>query len=131
MTLRRLGNFRKAVAFAACHADDPKPYREYLREWAKQTNALVQVVPHNPDFYGGPRGMLQGSVTGALFIMNDIPYLLTALDADPELTDGQWEHIRSIDEQGGPFRIASNLSWQSEYDRPDLADYLSIKNPQP
>jgi len=131
MTRRDMGNFRKAVAFAARHADDPTPYREYLKEWAKRARILAQVVPHNPDFYGGPRGMLRGSVAGSLFTMNDIGYLLTALDGDPELTESQWEDVKRIDEEGGRFYSVPDLNWQSEYDRPDLAEYLRIKNPQP
>ena len=75
--------------------------------------------------------MLRGSVAGSLFTMNDIAYLLTALDSDPELTDSQWEDIKRIDEKGGRFYSVPDLSWQSEYDRPDLAEYLRIKNPQP
>ena len=131
MTRRDMGNFRKAVAFAANHADNPTPYREYLKEWAKRTSSLVQVVPHNRDFYAGPRGMLQGSVAGSLFTMNDVLYLMTVLNADPELTENQWESIRRIDKEGGSFYGIPNLSWQSEYDQPDLEEYLRIKNLQP
>ena len=50
---------------------------------------------------------------------------------DPELTEQQWADIRRVDEQGGPLRGAPMLSWQSEYDRPELAEYLRIKHPQP
>jgi hypothetical protein len=125
------GNFRKAVIFAARHADDPTPYRKYLAALAANSPYLTQVVPHNPLFYGGPRGMLRGSVSGALFTMNDIPYALSALDGDPSLTEKQWEALRQVDENGGPFTGPPELSWQSEYDRPELAEYLRIKHPQP
>jgi len=129
--LRRLGNFRKAVAFAARHADNPQPYRKHLEEWAQQEGCFLQIVPHNSDFYAGPRGMLRSSVAGSLFIMNDVLYIMATLDAEPELTQSQWDNIRRIDNEGGAFYVPPNLSWQSEYDRPDLADYLRIKNPQP
>jgi hypothetical protein len=128
ITLRDPGNFRKAVAFAARHANEPTPYREYLQDWAKRTESLVQIVPHNRKFYAGPRGMLRSSVAGSLFMMNDIPYLLTALESEPKLTEKQWENIKRIDEEGGAFYVMRNLSWQSEYDRPDLTEYLKIKN---
>ena len=131
LKLRRLGNFRKAVAFAAQHADKPQSYQEHLEEWARQEHCFRQIVPHNPNFYAGPRGMLRSSVVGSLFIMNDVLYLMTALDVEPELTASQWESIKQIDKAGGPFYATPKLSWQSEYDRPDLAEYLKIKHPQP
>jgi hypothetical protein len=125
------GNFRKAVIFAARHADDPAPYRKYLAAWASASPYVTQVVPHNPLVYGGPRGMLRGSVSGSLFAMNDIAYALSALDHDPELTEKQREALRQVDENGGPFTGPPELSWQSEYDRPELTEYLGIKHPQP
>jgi len=131
ITLRDPGNFRKTVVFAAHHAADPTPYRKYLKEWAKRTTSIIQIVPHNPTFYAGPRGMLRSSVAGSLFIMNDITYLLTVLESDPKLTENQWENVERIDKEGGSLYIMPNLSWQSKYDRPDLAEYLRIKNPQP
>jgi hypothetical protein len=133
LALRRdgMGNFRKAVAFAARHADDPAPYREAIRQWARNSTSFVQIVPHNPDFYGGARGMLRGSVAGSLFFMNDVPYLMSVLQGDPELTEDRWDSIRRVDEEGGPLRGPPMLSWQSEYDRPDLEQYLRIKHPQP
>ena len=131
ITLRDPHNFRKAVAFAARHADDPTPYLEYLKNWARRSRYLVQIVPHNPDFYGGPRGMLRGSVPGSLFIMNDVYYLMTVLEGDPELGKEQREDIERIDKEGGKFYGPPELSWQSEYDRPDLAEYLKIKHLQP
>lgn len=131
LSRRDPGFFRKAVAFAARHAEDPAPFRRYLNEWAKHSLYLVQVVPHNPRFYGGPRGMLRGSVAGSLFFMNDVPYLLMVLEGDPQLSERQWKEIKRIDREGGGFYRPPDLSWQSEYDRPELAEYLKIKNPQP
>jgi len=119
----------KAVAFAAYHADDPEPYREAIREWAlgRGRAYLTQIVPHNPDLYSGPRGMLRGSTAGALFVMNDLPYVLPILEEDPPLDDG----MRRIDEKGGAFYREPVLSWQSEYDEPEFEEYLRIKHPQP
>ena len=131
ITLRDPGNLRKAVIFAARHADDPNPYSKYLKNWAKGSSILLQVVPHNPAFYAGPRGMLRGSVPGSLFFMNDVAYLLTVLDGDPEIAESRWADMKRIDDEGDRFYSPRGLSWQSEYDRPELAEYLRIKNPQP
>ena len=131
ITLRDPRNFRKAVAFAARNADNPKPYREYLEEWAKRDRILVQVVPHNPDFYVGPRGMLYGNMPGSMFTMNDVAYILTVLEGDPETIEDRWAEIKRVDREGGRFYGVPDLGWQSEYDRPELEEYLRIKNLQP
>jgi len=125
------GVMLKAVVFAARHADDPTPYREYLDAYSERDRILVQVVPHNPEFYGGSRGMLRGSVAGSLFAMNDELYLMSALDADPELNEDTWADIERVDAEGGSPYTPPLLSWQSAYDRPDLEEYLRIKNVQP
>jgi len=124
-------NFRKAVVFAARHADDPAPYVRYLETWARSSPYVFQVVPHNRLFYGGPGGMLQGSVSGSLFTMNDIPYLLSALPGDPRVSDQQREVMRQIDANGAAVRPPLVLDWQSAYDRDELKEYLRIKHPQP
>jgi hypothetical protein len=125
------GNFRKAVTFAARHAADPRPYRRYLEAWARASSLAVQVVPHNSLFYGGPCGMLRGSVSGSLFGMNDMPYMLSVLPGDPPLSERQWQSIRSVDRNGAPPTMPRELNWQSDYDRPELTEYLRIKHPQP
>ncbi len=125
------GNFRKAVIFAARHADDPARYLRYLETWARGSSYVLQVVPHNRSFYGGPRGMLQGSVSGSLFAMNDIPYLLCVLPGDPQLNERQREALRQVDLHGAADYQPPALDWQSAYDRGDLAEYLRIKHPQP
>ena len=125
------GNFRKAVIFAARHADDPARYLRYLETWARGSSYVLQVVPHNRSFYGGPRGMLQGSVSGSLFAMNDIPYLLCFLPGDPQLNERQREALRQVDLHGAADYQPPALDWQSAYDRGDLAEYLRIKHPQP
>ncbi len=125
------GTFRKAVAFAARNAEDPAPYREYLERYAADNRALVQIVPHNSEYYGASRGMLRGSVAGSLFTMNDEAYLMSVLDGDPELSEDLLAEIERVDAQGGNPYTPPLLSWQSEYDRPELQEYLRIKNPQP
>ena len=125
----RIGLRLKAVAFAARHAHDPAPYREAIRKWAEGEGrrSLLQIVPHNSEYYSGPRGMLRGSTPGALFTMNDLPYVIGLLDADPPMDD----ELRRIDETGGPLQSEPTLSWQSEYDLPEFEEYLRIKHPQP
>ncbi|MEN6347396.1 MAG: LamG-like jellyroll fold domain-containing protein [Armatimonadia bacterium] len=125
----RIGLRLKAVAFAARHADNPEPYLKAIREWAAGDGRryLLQIVPHNPEFYAGPQGLLRGSTAGALFTMNDLPYVIGLLSEDPPMDD----ELRRIDASGGPFYREPVLSWQSEYDLPEFAEYLRIKHPQP
>lgn len=125
------GMLRKAVAFAAMYADDPQPYRDYLAAHVADNRMAVQVVPHNPEFYGASRGMLRGSVSGSLFFMNDLTCMMNALDGDPELSPEVQAEIARLDAEGGAPYTPKLLSWQSEYDRPELAEYLRIKHPQP
>ncbi len=56
---------------------------------------------------------------------------MTVLDGDPELGEEAWERIRRTDAEGGAPYTPPLLSWQSEYDRLDLEEYLRIKHPQP
>jgi hypothetical protein len=125
------GNLRKAVIFAARHAEAPGPYRRYLEAWARSSPYVLQVVPHHRQFYGGPCGLLCGSVSGSLFAMNDVPYLLSALDGDPQLSERQRQRLRQVDERGAPPTLPPQLDWQSAYDRSELNEYLRIKHPQP
>ena len=128
---RKPGNFLKAVIFAARHGDDPAPYQRYLETWARGSSYVLQVVPHNRLVYGGPRGMLQGSVSGSLFAMNDVPYLLSVLPGDPMLSERQREALRQVDLHGAPAYQPPALDWQSAYDGSELTEYLRIKHPQP
>jgi len=128
---RKPGNFLKAVIFAARHADDPAPYLRYLETWARDSSYVLQVVPHNRRFYGGPLGMLQGSVSGSLFAMNDVPYLLSVLPGDPRLSERQRERLREVDVHGAAPYQPPALDWQSAYDRSELTEYLRIKHLQP
>ncbi len=120
-----------AVAFAAMYADDPQPYRDYLADWAMRNRALVQMVPHNPEWYGASRGMLRGSVAGSLFTMNAEAWVMNGLDGDPQLDEDTLADIARVDAEGGAPYTPPLLSWQSQYDIPALEEYLRIKHPQP
>ncbi|HUS81477.1 MAG TPA: hypothetical protein VM283_09440, partial [Armatimonadota bacterium] len=126
-----IGLQRIAVAFAGMYADNPEPYREVLRAREGASGYILQIVPHNPEFYGGARGMLRGSVPGSLFYMNAVTYMMNVLDGDPQLTADQWDPYLKIDREGGAPYGPPMLSWQSECDIPQLAEYLRIKHPQP
>ncbi len=63
--------------------------------------------------------------------MNEQLYLMSALNGDPELSPEQWAEVARVDAEGGPPYTPPLLSWQSEYDRPELEEYLRIKHPQP
>ncbi len=121
-------NLLKAVAFAARHADDPAPFKERLRQEVKDEPFFTRVVPHDPEQYSGARGYIRGNVSGSLFIMNAIVYLLSALDGEPAVAYNENQEFHNGGD--GPFH-ASELSWQSEYDRPELREYLQIRYPQP
>jgi hypothetical protein len=75
--------------------------------------------------------MLQGSVSGSLFAMNDIPYLLSVLPGDPPLSDRQRAALRAVDVHGAPPYEPPASDWQSAYDRGELTEYLRIKYAQP
>lgn len=128
---RKVGYLLKAVIFAARHASDPTPYLQSLEDWAITSPYALQVVPHNPLFYGGPRGMLQGSVSGSLFAMNDVPYLLSAVSGDPPINDRHLRRLQQVDQHGASDYQMPALDWQSAYDRDELREYLRVKHPQP
>jgi hypothetical protein len=59
-------------------------------------------------------------------------FLVSAtLGGDQPLTEEQRQTLRRVDENGGPFTGPPELSWQSDYDRPELTEYLRIKHSQP
>lgn len=121
---------RTAIAFAALHAQSPKPYLTALEGW-RTSDHLLQQVAHNPEMYGGPRSFVRGGVTGGMMTMIDVPYIMMAIGREGPIDDARWKLIRQWDERGGPYQGLRYMSWQSEYDRPELKEYLRIKHPQP
>ncbi|HUS80346.1 MAG TPA: hypothetical protein VM283_03695, partial [Armatimonadota bacterium] len=126
----RVGSVVGAVVFAALHAEDPTPYMNALEYW-RASEHLLQQVAHNPHFYAGPRAFVKGGVTGGMMAMIDVPYIMTAIGHEGPVDEARWALIRQWDEEGGPYQGMRYMSWQSEYDIPELTEYLRIKNPQP
>ena len=121
------GMYRKAVAFAARHADDPLPYRQALADYFGGTGwaYAFQQVTANPAHWTGDTSFLRGNVSGGLFWANDALYVLGALEQEPALKQGIEEQIRELEAR--PVTANPRLpksSWQDEYDHPDFAEYL-------
>jgi len=127
------GIYRKAVAFAARHAPDGEKYRSALREWAGGGGCryVFQMAPANRAHWSGETAFLVGNVSGGMFWANDAHYVMSALQAEPKLSESQRAQLKALEER--PVQAQSRLprgSWQSEYDRPEFADYLK-KPPRP
>ena len=59
------------------------------------------------------------------FWANDAHYVLGALGREPALTKSLQAQIKALEDRPGPkeSRLPRG-SWQSEYDKPEFADYL-------
>jgi len=122
---RRNYTFRKVVNFAAKHADDPTPYRRALDEWlnSSENYHLFHLTTDTPKNWTGPTALLRPGVSGLWFWLGDAHYLMAALDREPQPTEAQTAAFAEMNKHGSPQGF-SRESWQSEYDRPDLAEYL-------
>ena len=122
----KMWRFTKTVAFAAEHATDRQRYREALIDWVTQKGyrKMYQTVTANPKHWTGPTAFLLGNVTGSFFWLNDMPYVMCALDTEPELSAESEAKLARIEQMGDPIKHIRER-WQSEYDRPDLAGYLT------
>ena len=122
---RRSYTFRKVVNFAAMHADDPTPYRRVLDEWLRssQDYCLFHMVSDTPKHWTGQTAFLRPGVSGQWFWLADAHYLMAALEREPEPTPERLAAFQKLNERGSPHGY-SRRSWQAEYDRPDLAEYL-------
>jgi hypothetical protein len=121
------GLLRKVVAFAARHADDGSRFRQAMAAWAAQRGHrhVFQQVTANRAHWTGETAVLVGSVPGAWFWLNDAGYFASALEREPEVTKEIEASIRPIEER--PAAAAPRTprgSWQSEYDRPEFAEYF-------
>ena len=122
---RRSYTFRKAVAFAAMHAADPAPYRKVLDDWMRSgaSYQLFHMVTDTPKHWTGETALLRPGVSGQWFWLNDVFYVLARLEREPEPTAEQLADFARLNAVGYRRGFARE-SWQSDYDRPDLADYL-------
>ena len=122
---RRSYTTRKAIAFAALHAPEPARYRKVLDEWMRwrSPTRLYQLVADSPKHWTGPTAFLRAGVSGQWFWLNDVLYLMSVYDREPEPPAKHVAEFTRINAEGTPRGFARE-SWQSEYDRPDLADYL-------
>lgn len=124
---RGVGNYRKAVAFAARHASDGDKYRQALRDWITGAGSgyAFEQVSHNPMHWHGPGSFLRGNVSGGLFWFQDASYVMGALAKDPELSE---KKRAEFDERSAepviPERRIPPESWQSEFDQPEFDAYL-------
>ena len=60
-----------------------------------------------------------------MFWANDAHYVMSALRAEPELSETQRVRLKAIEERPAlPTQRLLRGSWQSEYDRPDFTEYL-------
>jgi len=121
------GLFRKVVAFAARHAPDGERYRKALADWAAGPGfrPVFQQVTANRGHWTGETAHYVSSVPGAWFWLNDAVYTLGALEAEPELSPGTLAQIQALEDR--PVTPQPRLprgSWQSEYDRPELREYV-------
>ncbi len=119
------GLLRKSLAFASKHADDPAPYRTSLQQYLGQGvwRYYFQSVSNNPEHWTGDTSFLVGSVPGSLFWLNDMFYLMTAIERDPDLNNSQRDYLRERNESG-QMRHPTRASWQDEYDAPEFEEYL-------
>lgn len=119
--------YHKAIAFAARHAADPKPFRACLREWATGIGwrQAFQQVTENRAHWTGPTSFFAGDSMGEKFWYADAHYVMGALDAEPVLPPAFEAERRFLEDR--PTEVQPRLpreSWQSEYDRPEFAEYI-------
>jgi hypothetical protein len=118
---------RKAIAFAARYAGDPRPFRRALIEWATGVGwrTACQQVTANPAHWTGPTSFLFGKHMGDKFWWADAHYVMGALDVTPPLPpELEAERLFLENRPPEPPSRAPRGSWQSEYDRPEFAEYI-------
>ena len=118
------------VAFAARHADNPEPYRSYLRRAfeGEAWQYAVRLVANDPSHWVGPTAFIQGGVAACHFWINALPYVVSALPEDFAPTPTMLRHVEQLDARV-QRRTVPALSWQSEYDDPAFDDYLGPWRP--
>lgn len=123
--------FWPAVAFAALHATDPAPYREFMREFleAGGWRLQYQTVTENPRHWSGPSGMLRNNVSVSFFWNNWAPFIAAAMDSG-EVWNRDIERGYARIEETGDGNPSPRTSWQNEFDDvPGLESYLETQQP--
>jgi hypothetical protein len=118
--------YRKAIAFAALHARDPRPFKRALQEWATSAGwrAVYQQVAGNREHWTGPTAFFYGDTMGDKFWWADAHYVMNAFDAEPDLpAELEAERLFLENRPPVPWPRLPKESWQSEYDRPEFAEY--------
>lgn len=118
------------IAFAARHADDPKPFETFLKGWFQKDGweYAYQTVSNNPSHWSGPTALVKLETPVMHFWMNSLVYTMGALDQESEMTSIQKESIDRWDANGQTTPTTS-LLWQSEYDLPEFEQYLGPTRP--
>lgn len=118
------------ISFAARHADDPGPFKAFIRKWFNRElwEYAFQSITCNSKHWAGETAFIKPQVPGNWFFMNSLPYFLLAMNEEPVLDSSQHEKLQQREKYGCP---ASPLptSWQSEYDIPELEEYLGPWKP--
>jgi hypothetical protein len=118
------------VAFAAKHADDPKPYQSCLRNAfeGEAWQYAVRMVNGDSSHWSGPTAAIRGGVPSCHFWMNALPYAVSALPDDFVPSQAQLEQVEQLDADVRR-RSEPAVSWQSEYDDPEFDAYLGPWRP--
>jgi len=121
------GNFRKSFAFAILHAPDPAPFRDAIMTkipnngW--ESPMLFQCVTDNRKHWTGETGFMVVEMPYTLFYLQDAFHLLAALEKEPVPVPQRIDRMADKEKNGFPHSF-SDWSMQSEYDRPDLKEFL-------
>ncbi len=114
------------VAYAALHADDPAPYRQFLTRYITAGaggRGLYQPVSRLPD---GPNAFMAQSVALTFFWANWAPYVMKAIGSEvwtPRI-EATLQQLETLS------RVRNPTGWQSDYDRyPELQSYLGSQLP--
>ncbi|MGD0089489.1 MAG: hypothetical protein ABSE73_06170 [Planctomycetota bacterium] len=119
------GTYRKAVAFAATHAPDPKPFHDALNKSTVGWEAplLLHAAPYDRKYWTGGTAFVEFEVPFVLFGMADVFYVLPALERDPVPPPERAQKMEQPEKAGVPHDFAKG-SMQSEYDKPEFKEYL-------
>ncbi|MBC2603858.1 exo-rhamnogalacturonan lyase family protein [Puniceicoccus vermicola] len=130
---KRFGNGYYAwppLVFASRYADNPEPYREYLRYYlgAYDWRTLYLPVTRNTEHWSGKTGFLMRTPPISFFFQNWAPYMTAVLGEDEFWLPKMDPEIEKWESGGGRYYGVKG-SWQSEFDREEFEDYLGPQQP--